>query len=99
MNNRKIVLISTAWCAPCKRAKKYLIPEVEKDCPGQTEVVDAADDPKNLAKKYKVQRVPTILLFDGDEMVKSYSGIMPPQGILVDFLKGGDLHGTDRCNW
>ena len=53
---------------------------------------------KNLAKKYKVQRVPTILLFDGDEMVKSYSGIMPPQGILVDFLKGGDLHGTDRCN-
>ena len=98
MMNRKMVMITTTWCAPCKHAKKYLIPEVEKDCPGQVEVVDAAIDPENLAKMHKVTRVPTILLFDGGEMVKMYSGVLPQAGQLVNWLKGGELHGTDKCD-
>ena len=91
-------MITTTWCAPCKNAKKYLIPEVEKDCPGQVEVVDAEDDPENLAKKNKVMRVPTILLMEDGKTVKMYSGVLPKSGLLVNWLKGGDLNGTDRCD-
>jgi thioredoxin-like negative regulator of GroEL len=96
--NRKMVMITTAWCAPCKHAKKYLIPEVEKDCPGQVEVVDGADDPENLAKKNKVQHVPTILLMEDGKTVKMFSGVLPQAGVLVNWLKGGELHGADRCD-
>lgn len=98
MMNRKMVMITTAWCAPCKHAKKYLIPEVEKDCPGQVEVVDAAVDPDNLARLFRVTRVPTILLFEGQDVVKTYSGTLPQAGLLVNWLKGGELHGADRCD-
>ena len=91
-------MITTRWCPPCKHAKKYLIPEVEADCPGQVEVVDAEDDPENLAKKNKVMRVPTILLMEDGKTVKMYSGVLPKSGRLVNWLKGGDLNGTDRCN-
>ena len=98
MMNRKMVLLTTRWCPPCKHAKKYLIPEVEADCPGQVEVVDAEDDPENLAKKNKVTRVPTILLMEDGKTVKMYSGVLPKSGLLVNWLKGGDLNGTDRCD-
>ena len=98
MMNRKMVLLTTRWCPPCKHAKKYLIPEVEADCPGQVEVVDAEDDPENLAKKNKVTRVPTILLMEDGKTVKMYSGVLPTSGLLVNWLKGGDLNGTDRCD-
>ena len=98
MMNRQMKMVTTKWCAPCKQAKKFLIPEVEKDCPGQVEVIDGEDDPENIARKYKVQHVPTILLFEDGEMVKMYSGVLPCPGVLVNWLKGGELFGTDRCN-
>lgn len=78
--------------------KKTLVPEVEADCPGQVQVVDAADDPDNLARKNKVTRVPTILLMEDGQTVKVCSGVLPKPGEIVNWLKGGELHGTDRCN-
>ena len=78
--------------------KKTLVPEVEADCPGQVQVVDAEDDPDNLARKNKVTRVPTILLMEDGNTVKMYSGVLPKSGLLVNWLKGGDLNGTDRCD-
>lgn len=98
MMNRKLIFIGMRWCPPCRHARNCLIQEVEKDCPGQVQVVDAEDDPDNYAKKHKVTKVPTILLFDGGEMVKMYSGVLPQAGQLVNWLKGGELHGTDRCD-
>ena len=95
MLNRRMVLITTRWCNPCKHLKKTLVPEVEADCPGQIKVVDGEADPERHALKYKITKVPTILLFEGDDMVKMFSGIMPQAGLLVNWLKGGDLHGAD----
>lgn len=96
MMNRKMVLLTIRYCSPCKMVKKTLVPEVEADCPGQVQVVDAEDDLDNLARKNKVTRVPTILLMEDGNTVKVYSGVLPQPGVIVNWLKGGELHGADR---
>lgn len=93
--NRKMVFIGIRWCPPCRHAKNCLIPEVDKDCPGQVLVVDAEDDPDNLARKNHIVKVPTILLMEDESVVKKFSGALPSAEVLICWLKGGELDGTD----
>ena len=94
---RKTIMLTATWCAPCRRAKRDMIPMIETACPGQVEVVDVEDDPDNLAKKNKVTRVPSMVLMEDGKAVQVYDGMLPQPEAVITWLKGGELHGADRC--
>ena len=66
------------WCMPCKMLGKVL-EEVEKDL----EVVKVnVDEHQDLAAKFKVMGVPTLVLYDNNEIVKKVSGYMDKEELL-----------------
>lgn len=76
---------------PCKYIARTLIDEIEKDCPDQVTRIDIDNDTDNWCKKLKVSRVPRVILIDGNNVVGAYTGIYPPYGKIVEWLKGGEL--------
>lgn len=66
------------WCMPCKMLGKVL-EEVEKDL----EVVKVnVDEHQDLAAKFKVMGVPTLVLYENNEIVKKVSGYMDKEELL-----------------
>lgn len=66
------------WCMPCKMLGKVL-EEVEKDM----EVVKVnVDEHQDLAAKFKVMGVPTLVLYENNEIVKKVSGYMDKEELL-----------------
>ncbi len=66
------------WCMPCKMLGKVL-EEVEKD----VEVVKVnVDEHQDLAAKFKVMGVPTLVLYENNEIVKKVSGYMDKEELL-----------------
>lgn len=65
------------WCGPCK----MLAPSIDalsKEFEGKVSIgkVDIDKDP-NLAEKYQVMSVPTLLFIKNGEVVHRQSGVMP----------------------
>ena len=88
---RRLLFFHAHWCMPCKYVARTLIEEIEKDCPDQVTRVDIDDDTDNWCKKLRISRVPRVILMDDNNVVGAYTGIYPPHGKIVDWLKGGEL--------
>ena len=67
-NNLVIVEFSATWCMPCK-AMKPIIESVTNQFDGKAKVlsIDVEEEP-DLATKYKIRNIPTILYFKGGEL-------------------------------
>lgn len=67
-NNVVIVEFSATWCMPCK-AMKPIIESVSKQVEGKAIVmpIDVEEEP-DLATKYKIRNIPTILYFKNGEL-------------------------------
>lgn len=64
------------WCGPCK----MLTPVVEKvsaDNPDLKILKVDTDECPVLAKRYDVYSIPTLILFEDGELIKSQAGYMP----------------------
>ena len=77
LKNNKTVLIdfSATWCGPCK----MFSPILEKYAADHPEIKIAkvdVDESPNLAGKFRVRGVPTVCVFDNEEMVGTRSGLM-----------------------
>ena len=75
--NKKVVIDCYAtWCGPCN----MLTPELEKlaseDESLQIIKVDVDEFP-NIARRYRVMSIPTLLLFKDGKLVNSKLGYMP----------------------
>lgn len=68
--SKKILKFSASWCGPCKMLTKQLEGE-ELGAP--LEEVDV-DENTELAKKFNIRGVPTLVLVDGDTEIKRMSG-------------------------
>jgi len=63
------------WCGPCKKMEPIL-EKLKKDYGGRLEVTQVnVDEHPELALKYQVMAVPTLLLVKGDEEVARIIGI------------------------
>lgn len=75
------------WCGPC-RLMSQVISDIERDMEGDLKVckIDTDDFPK-LASKYRVQALPTTLLFRDGMVVDRVDGFMaePDFGRRVRF--------------
>lgn len=79
----KVLKFQAAWCQPCKMLSRVM--EDIKDLPLPIDVVDI-DENRDLAVKYNVRGVPTMIVVDeaGTE-VKRVSGLLNEQKVLEFF--------------
>ena len=68
------------WCGPCR----MLAPIFEETASAHPEVKFAkvnVDEQEELAIKYKVSAIPTVLLFENGELVDKFVGVRDRQAI------------------
>lgn len=64
------------WCSPCKQ----LIPRLEKlenDYPNVTFVKVDVDENQDYALELGIRGVPTVMIFDGEELLERSTGVQP----------------------
>lgn len=84
MENSKLVLVDfyATWCAPCGMQSKVL----EKMKSSRTLNFDIVkvnvDEAPNLAMKYNVESIPTLMVFKNNELVKKIIGFTSEDELL-----------------
>jgi len=76
-NQPVLVDFGATWCPPCKMLAP-IIEELAKDFAGKVKIgkIDV-DQNKKYASQYKVQSIPTIILFKNGEPVETLMGLQP----------------------
>ncbi len=73
------------WCGPCKRLAPTL-DEVAKDVEGKAYVYKLdIDQSQDIAAKYRVSSVPTLILFKDGQPAKKTIGAQPKQALMQMF--------------
>ncbi len=80
-----LVEFTAEWCAPCKQLKPVL-EELAQEWAGRAEVVefDVDKDPQ-MAVRYRVLGVPTMMLFVGGQVKSRLTGFKPKKTIVKKF--------------
>ena len=74
------------WCGPCKMLGPIL-EEISEDLKDKLQVVKVnLDENQDLAMKYSIRSIPTLLLFKGGELVDTKVGLLPKSD-LVEWLQ------------
>lgn len=85
ISSEKPVLVDfwAEWCGPCK----MIAPELEKLADEKSGVLKVGrlnvDDNRDIAIKYGISSIPTLLLFKNGEVVKELIGAMSKDKILT----------------
>lgn len=80
---KKAIYFSTQTCAPCK-ALKPIVQHVSKNLQVPVQYVDAQIDTQEAAK-YSINQVPTILILDGDTVIRRHTGLASQSQIQILF--------------
>jgi len=71
------------WCGPCKVIGP-IVSEISEELSGKLKVAKInVDDAQDLAGKYQIMSIPTLLLFKGGEAVEQIVGAVPKDQILA----------------
>ena len=86
IKDNKVVLIDfwAAWCGPC-RMLTPIMDDVENLFPNQVGKVNV-DEERDLAAKYGVRSLPTVIFFKNGEVMERIPGVAP-KSIYIDKLK------------
>lgn len=81
----KLLQFKASWCNPCKQQTKEF---GENPVDVDLEVIDVDDDNEDLATKYKVMSIPTmILLSDNEEILNRWTGLTK-SNTINEFIVG-----------
>ncbi|RJQ46153.1 MAG: thioredoxin [Gaiellales bacterium] len=70
------------WCAPCRMVAP-LMEEIARDFAGQVRVAKVnVDDNRDIATRFSIMSIPTVMLFRGGEPVKQVVGALPKDMLL-----------------
>ena len=73
------------WCGPCRLIAPF-VEEVAEQLKGTVKVGKVnVDEEMGLAIKYRVEAIPTLILFKDGQPVKRSSGLMDKQEIISYF--------------
>jgi thioredoxin 1 len=76
-----LVDFGAVWCGPCKMLDP-LIEEISSEHAGKLKVVKVdVDHNGEIAMKYQIMSVPTLMLFSGGEVKERLSGYRPKNNI------------------
>ena len=85
LEDEKLVIVDfwATWCGPC-RMLSPLLDEVEEEMADKIVVVKVnVDDADEIAMRYRIMSIPTLIFFKGGQMVDRTVGAMP-KSALVD---------------
>ena len=85
LQDEKLVIVDfwATWCGPC-RMLSPLLDEVEEEMADNISVVKVnVDDADEIAMKYRIMNIPTLLFFKNGQLVDKTVGAMP-KNVLVD---------------
>lgn len=71
-----------AWCGPCKMLGP-VIEEISDELEGKAVVGKVnVDENQDIAMKYKVFSIPTVLVFKNGQVIDQFVGFMPKAAIM-----------------
>ena len=85
LESEKLIIVDfwATWCGPC-RMLSPLLDEVEAEMADKVEVVKVnVDDADEIAMRFRIMSIPTLLFFKNGAMVDRSVGAMP-KSALVD---------------
>jgi thioredoxin 1 len=85
LESDKLVIVDfwAVWCGPC-RMLSPLLDEVEEEMADKITVVKVnVDDADEIAMRYRIMSIPTLLFFKNGQIVDKTVGAMP-KSTLVD---------------
>ena len=70
------------WCGPCKMLGPIL-EEISKDLKDKIQIVKVnLDENQDLAMKYSIRSIPTLLLFKDGQLIDTKVGLLPKSDLL-----------------
>ncbi len=70
------------WCGPCK-ALNPIIQKVEDEVAGKVKIVKLnVDESPEIAGKYSIMSIPTLLLFKNGQISEQLIGLVPKEKIM-----------------
>lgn len=86
-NNTCFVDFYTTWCGPCKMLSPIIEELDENGSFGDIKILKIdAEECADISREFRIQAVPTIMLFKNGQAVKTSMGYMNENEIL-DFIK------------
>ncbi|WP_406656131.1 thioredoxin domain-containing protein [Methanolobus sp. ZRKC2] len=85
MSKPELLDFSATWCGPCKM-QKPILDKVKEELGDKVDVkVIDVDQNQDMARKYGVQAVPTLVILKDGEPVKRFTGVTTA-GVLIEEL-------------
>ena len=84
IKSEKTVLVDfyATWCGPCKMMAP-IIESIASELEGKVKVCKVDTDQNlELAQKYGIMSIPTIMIFKGGEVIKTFIGLTDKNEIL-----------------
>lgn len=79
-----IVDFWAAWCGPCRMVGP-IVEEIAKDQDGKIKVAKLnVDDNREVASKYGIMSIPTILKFENGSVSRQVVGAMPKNALIQE---------------
>lgn len=86
-NGITVVDFFAEWCGPCRKMGPIL-EEVEQELISKAKFTKInTDNNIEIAKKYQVSGLPTLMIFKNGEPVERLVGLMPKSSVLVNIEK------------
>ena len=80
-----LLQFKAVWCNPCKQQTKEF---KENPVDVELEAIDVDEDDKDLATKYSIRSIPTMVLVgDNDEVINRWTGVTK-SSTINEFIKG-----------
>jgi len=84
--NVTVVDFFANWCGPCRKMAP-LLEEVETELTNVKFAKINTDENIEMAKKYQVSGLPTLMVFKNGEAVERIVGLMPKNSIITNIEK------------